>query len=65
MKPNTHQSLGRGLQVLEAVASSGGKASLTEAARQRLKDLREPILDYAQSLSTRFGWTDAATVAIQ
>jgi IclR family acetate operon transcriptional repressor len=34
MKPNTHQSLGRGLQVLEAVASSGGKASLTEAARR-------------------------------
>jgi hypothetical protein len=58
MKPNTHQSLGRGLQILEAVAFSG-------MTRQRLKDLREPILDCAQSLSTRFGWTDAATVFTQ
>jgi IclR family acetate operon transcriptional repressor len=40
----------------------GPKARMT---RQRLRDLREPILDYAESLSTRFGWTDAATVAIQ
>jgi len=61
MQPNTHQSLGRGLQVLEAVASSGGKASLTGAARRTA--LHRSTAH--QSLSTRFGWTDAATVSIQ
>lgn len=37
----------------------GPKVRLT---RQRLKELRQPLLDRAQALSARFGWTDESAV---
>jgi DNA-binding IclR family transcriptional regulator len=43
-----------------ALCILGPKARLT---RQRLRQLRDPLIEYAQRLSTRLGWTAELAVS--